>query len=93
MPRPTQTSAPLEPSVPLTQLVATRQQPVDCPSCHEHTLTSVEGRSEGRQQFMNVFWWPLPDRKHWWEKTHWYCSGCKVELAVQKRGKELRVLV
>ena len=42
---------------------------------------------------MNVFWWPLPNRKTWWEKTHWFCSNCDIELAMQKDGKELQVLV
>jgi hypothetical protein len=48
---------------------------------------------KGKQQFMNVFWWPLPNRKTWWEKTHWFCSNCDIELAMQKDGKELEVLV
>ncbi|KAF4121042.1 hypothetical protein GMORB2_2528 [Geosmithia morbida] len=85
------TSGPV--TVPLTQLSPTRQQWIDCPGCSRPTRTSVEGRSEGRKLFMNVFWWPLPNRKHWWEKTHWYCSGCRTEVAVQKRGEDLRILI
>ena len=43
--------------------------------------------------FMNVLWWPLPDRRLFWEKKYWYCQECNKELAIQKRGKDLQVLV
>ena len=75
----------------LAQLEAHPQQ-IDCPNCSKRTQTRVEGRSKGKQTFMNVMWWPLPGRRHWWEKTHWFCENCDYELAVQKYGKDLEVL-
>ncbi|KAG9249764.1 uncharacterized protein F5Z01DRAFT_467021 [Emericellopsis atlantica] len=76
--------------VPLEKLDV-RPQWVHCPQCNRDTQTRVQGRSEGKTKFMNVFWWPLPNRRHWWEKTHWYCLKCDKELAMQKYGKELQV--
>ncbi|KAH7029561.1 uncharacterized protein B0I36DRAFT_385039 [Microdochium trichocladiopsis] len=66
---------------------------IDCPSCHQRAQTTVKGRTDGMKTFMNVFWWPLPDRKHWWEETKWYCENCKVQVASQKHGKNIQVLV
>jgi hypothetical protein len=87
-----QEGAPGDKVVPLDRL---RQEPqlIDCPNCKVKAPTKVQGRSKGKQQFMNVFWWPLPNRKTWSEKVHWYCSNCDIELAMQKDGKELQVLV
>ncbi|KAJ1325440.1 LITAF-like zinc ribbon domain-containing protein [Microdochium nivale] len=70
-----------------------RPQTVDCPSCGQRTTARVEARSEGKRRFMNVFWWPLPGREHWWEETKWYCGGCEVQLASQKWGMNMNVLV
>lgn len=67
-------------------------QNIDCPNCHEKHETRVKGRSEGKKKLHNVLWWPLPNRKHYWEKTYWYCSNCDHELAMQKFGKPLQVL-
>jgi hypothetical protein len=64
---------------------------VECPNCHRTTQTRVVGRSKGKERFMNIFWWPMPERKHWWEKTEWFCGECDKELATQKFGKEIEV--
>lgn len=79
-------------TVPLNKLQP-QPQLVDCPNCKQQAETVVQGRSKGKQRFMNIFWWPLPNRKHWWEKIHWYCKNCEVELAMQKEGHPLEVLV
>ncbi|KAL6857538.1 hypothetical protein ACO1O0_004976 [Amphichorda felina] len=81
-----------EPAVPLDRLQH-RPQWIDCPSCHARSQTQVQGRSQGKQRFMNVFWWPLPGRKHWWETTHWFCKSCHTEIASQKNGKDIQILV
>ena len=39
---------------------------------------------------MNVLWWPLPGRRHWWEKTEWVCGGedgCGARVARGRWGK------
>lgn len=77
-------------TVPLEKLKLEPQW-VDCPLCKKQAQTKVQGRSDGKRKFMNVFWWPLPGRETWWEKTHWYCTSCNGELAMQKNGKELQV--
>ncbi|KAI6778290.1 uncharacterized protein J7T54_008468 [Emericellopsis cladophorae] len=76
--------------VPIEKLDV-RPQWVHCPHCNQDTQTRIQGRSEGKAKFMDVFWWPLPNRRHWWEKTHWYCLKCDKELAMQKYGKELQI--
>lgn len=81
-----------QPSVPLERLQR-RPQWIDCPNCKTKAQTQVQGRSPGKQTFMNVFWWPLPNRKHWWETTHWYCKNCHKEVASQKDGKDIQLLV
>ncbi|KAJ6438857.1 LITAF-like zinc ribbon domain-containing protein [Purpureocillium lavendulum] len=77
--------------VPLRQL---RPQPqwIECPKCGETAQTQVQGRSKGMQTFMNVFWWPLPGRKYWWEKTRWLCGNCEAQLAMQKNNEDLVVM-
>ncbi len=79
-------------TVPLRQL---RPEPqwIDCPKCGQTAQTQIQCRSEGKQKFMNVFWWPLPGRKHWWEKTRWLCGNCNEELAMQKFNDDLQILV
>lgn len=78
--------------VPLNRLQYKRQR-VECPKCQQPNHTLVEGRSAGKKMFMNVFFWPLPGRKYWWETIHWYCEGCNVELAKQKGNDDIEVLV
>ncbi|OAQ60558.1 LITAF-like zinc ribbon domain-containing protein [Pochonia chlamydosporia 170] len=80
------------PGIPLDKLQP-RAQWIDCPECGKRSQTVVEGRSEGMKTFMNLMWWPLPGRKHWFEKIHWSCSNCNKQLAMQKNGKDLQVLV
>ncbi|KXJ90461.1 hypothetical protein Micbo1qcDRAFT_164037 [Microdochium bolleyi] len=77
----------------LRQLRPDGPETIDCPRCHQRATTRVEGRSEGKKKFMNVFWWPLPGRKHWWEETRWSCDQCEALLATQKWGKNMNVLV
>ncbi|RFU81115.1 litaf-like zinc ribbon domain-containing [Trichoderma arundinaceum] len=79
-------------SVPLENLQPSPEW-VNCPNCKQHAQTSVQGRTEGMRKFMNVFWWPLPNREHWFEETKWFCSNCNKQLAIQKHGKNLQVLV
>lgn len=78
--------------VPLNKL-RIEPQWVDCPNCKETAQTMVKGRGEGMQTFMSIMFWPISGRKHWFEKTHWFCSNCEKELASQKNGEELQVLV
>ena len=55
---------------PLDQL--TREPAyIQCPNCNQRAQTEVKGRSKGMERFMNVFWWPLPGRRHWWEEVKW----------------------
>lgn len=89
--QPLQTETGSAPVVPLSQLQM-KPQSIDCPNCHERHQTKVAGRSEGKKKLHNILWWPMPNRKHYWEKTHWYCSNCDYELAMQKFGKPLQVL-
>ena len=65
---------------------------IECPKCGKTTQTEVKGRSDGMRKFMNVFWWPLPGREEWFEKTHWFCAECHEEVAMQKSGKDVKVL-
>lgn len=78
------------PSVPLERL-RPEPQMVDCPHCHKTTQTRLEGRGKGMKLFMNIFWWPLPGRRTWWETLKWHCGECGEVLATQKNGKELVV--
>jgi hypothetical protein len=41
---------------------------------------------------MNFLFWPLPNRKHWFEWTHWYCNSCNNEVAKQKYGQTITPL-
>jgi DNA-directed RNA polymerase subunit RPC12/RpoP len=66
-------------------------EPITCPNCGVQTHTRVEGRTKNMKTFMNVFWWPLPGRREWWEKTQWFCENCEKKLATMKKGKEVRV--
>jgi hypothetical protein len=34
----------------------------------------------------------MPGRRHWWEKTEWFCGECEREVARQKFGKEIEVV-
>lgn len=86
------TPAPAGDARPLDALTA-QPEWIDCPNCHQRAQTEIQGRSKGKQRFMNVFWWPLPNRKHWWEEVKWFCSNCKIQVASQKNGKNLQVLV
>lgn len=79
------------PSVSLDKLEP-RAQWIDCPKCNRRTQTVVQGRSERKQNMMSLMFWPLPNCKHWWEQTHWFCKECNTELAKQKYGKEMEVL-
>ncbi|KAJ2976888.1 hypothetical protein NQ176_g4686 [Zarea fungicola] len=83
---------PIQPTtVPLDKLRALPQT-VECPHCHNIVKTSVQGRGKGMQRFMNVMFWPLPDRRYWWETMTWRCGECEAALATQKNGKDLKVL-
>lgn len=42
------------------------------------------------KRFMNVMWWPLPNRRQWWEKTHWFCEACGEEVATQVYGHDVK---
>ena len=77
----------------LSRLTGRGPETIDCPSCGQRAQITVQGRSEGKKKFMNVFWWPMPDRKHWWEETRWHCGHCEVQVASQKHGKNVQVLV
>ncbi|SPO01394.1 uncharacterized protein DNG_04070 [Cephalotrichum gorgonifer] len=79
-------------TVPLEELKVEPQW-IDCPNCKQTAQTTVKGRGEGMNLFMDVMFWPIRGRRHWFETTHWFCSNCEKELASQKNGKELRVLV
>ncbi|KAM3463710.1 hypothetical protein NHJ6243_003115 [Beauveria neobassiana] len=67
-------------------------QTVQCPHCGQIVKTIVDGRGKGMQRFMDVFFWPLPGRRNWWETTTWRCGDCEVVLASQKNGKDIKVM-
>jgi DNA-directed RNA polymerase subunit RPC12/RpoP len=78
--------------VPLEHL-SREPQHIHCPKCKQNQKTMVKGRSKGMMTFMDIFWWPLPNRKHWFETVHWFCGNCNVEVAMKKSGKPIQVLV
>lgn len=65
---------------------------MDCPKCNRQTQTVVQGRSERKANMMSLMFWPLPNCRHWWESTHWFCKECNTKVATQKYGKSIEVL-
>ncbi|KAK2595210.1 hypothetical protein QQS21_007063 [Conoideocrella luteorostrata] len=80
-----------KPTVPLDKLQPMAQW-IHCPGCQKQAETVVKGRSDGMMTFMNIMWWPLPGREHWWETTKWHCSNCHKLVARQKSRKNLEVM-
>lgn len=77
--------------MPLNELSGEPQW-VNCPNCKETAQTRVKGRGKGMHIFMDLMFWPIPGRRHWFETTHWFCGNCEMKLASRKNGKEVRVL-